>query len=147
MCFQLLWINTKECNCWIMFNFVRNHQVVFQSGCPLTALLVFAVCLFVLPDRLSLCTPNWPCSPPATSASITGMRYHTWLSQHFLLICLLPFWSCTHWNNSSPRDHKVLSNVHQQWLTKKSSILFNPPIYTEKKKTSYGERDLITHSW
>lgn len=33
----LLWVNTKQCNCWIdsesMFSFVRNHQAVFHSSC------------------------------------------------------------------------------------------------------------------
>ena len=38
-CLQLLWINTKEGDCWIiyksMLSFVKDHQTVFHSCCAL----------------------------------------------------------------------------------------------------------------
>ena len=30
--FQVLWVHTLGCNCWITFSFVRKGQTVFQSG-------------------------------------------------------------------------------------------------------------------
>ena len=36
--FYFCWIDTKEWNCWFLskcvFNLIRNHQFVLQSGCP-----------------------------------------------------------------------------------------------------------------
>ena len=95
ICFQLLWVNTNKHDCELnaksMFNFIRNCQNAFQSGCaimhsamqwhsscstPLSAFSIVTVPDFGYADRYAVAVPH---NPAVTFLSVSCNKL-VWLN-------------------------------------------------------------------